>query len=237
MTADLTNQSRQPKSGRPIPKTLQELTLFSKYLGVRKAKDTLDINRTMYGQNISNEDAKARLASLDEILGYVSDDLSNVVEEHLSVFKEFSSPFLDADQQPTAEMRKASLSIIYMTGGDVANTLIFLNDLFKALREEISVSDSVQLSLSYLKFLTSSGYLVPSLMDLDEEGNEVVVEEMDELETTVSIGQMRLFLSEQAEKEIIDVIDVVDEGRAEVIEAFTAEASLMTMDSPSKMLN
>lgn len=218
------------------PKTLKDLTLLAKYVSLKKAVSILQTNTDMFAEDIVSDSLKEDMKALNEELFCIREDLEEVVNKHKDAFLN-ESDVLVVDGDPTDAFKKLYLSVIYLSGGDITGCLSFLNDLVSVSYTSLTPSEQVILSIEYTRDLVKSGSLVPQVVVLNEEGLEVGREDLDELEGDIEVTKVKLSLSDQGASLINDVIEEVLLKRATISRELTDQLSLLSMDSPSRMLN
>lgn len=216
-----------------IPETLQDVTLFSKYIGLKRATDTIVVNYSLFAESFSDEETKRDCQVMNEQLQAISDELSLIVEEHRQLFLERYKRRCDgATTSPS--FRNMFLSITYMTRGDINACLMFLADLFECVEEGLSQTDKVIKAVEFTKDLVKGQYLTPKTFYLDESGMET--DEPDEDMEDAPISKIRLSLTDAGHSEIFDVIAELDSRSGDSNE-LVQKLSLLQAESPSRMLN
>lgn len=218
-------------------KTLQDLSLFSKYQGLKRAYETIKLNRTVFRDTFSDEMVLEQLAMLDDPLSNIQTDLEAVVEEHRDLFLEKCDDLLGDDNMPSDSMLKVYLAIVFMSDGDVTSCLTFLTDLLGTLYEDMEAPIRVQLATDYTRDAVEGGMLVPKVMTLAEDGTEVDRQDLEDLHDEIPVNKMIFDLTAAGRELISDVIKEVNSRQERLVSATKKIEHLMSMDSPSKLLN
>lgn len=212
-------------------KILKDLTLLAKYISLKKASMMVSRNLSMFDMDMVDDHLKDHVGTLNEEVLNVKKELDVVVNLHKQMFLT-EAPLLYENGEPTESFRDLYLSVIFMSGGDITGCLTFLNDLISVANPAITINEQINSAIDYTRWMVSSGLLTPQAVVLADDGTEMGREDLDELDGAVEVTRVKLTLTPNALDVIRDVVDEITEKRSHF-----EDMSLMTMESPSRMLN
>lgn len=173
-------------------KILTDISLFSKYVGLRKEAESIETNATVFRTLLEEGEYKERLESLDEDLLFLHAKFLVQVESHKSLFLEHAGPLLNEDKTPNEEFLKLFLVVAQIIGGSIHLCMTYALDLLRVLKPEVEDSVLIEEVTNYTTSLATDGYIKPGpnifsgepsevIMTLSDKSKELVKPELDEL--------------------------------------------------------
>lgn len=173
-------------------KLLTDISLFSKYVGLRKEAEAIETNATVFRTLLEDGEYKERLEGLDEDLLFLHEKFLVQVEAHKNLFLEHAGPLLEEDKTPNEEFLKLFLVVTQIIGGNIHMCMTYALDLLRVLKPERTGEELIEEVTNYTTSLATGGYVVPGpnlysenplevVMNLSEKSKELVKPELEEL--------------------------------------------------------
>ena len=218
-------------------KILKDLTLFAKYVSLKKAVGSIGVNVEMVKYDMIAEHLVEGMTYQNKCLMSICEELTDIAETHKGMFLSETKELVKDDGTPSDYFRNIYLAVIHMSGGDITGCLTFLNDLIAVSYEKYTLSQQIQMSIDYTRELVKDGYVTPQVLVIADDGRELGREDMDEIDGDVEVTRVKLTLSDLGKQAVPEVIEELDEKREKLTKELADHFALMKAESPSRMLN
>lgn len=221
-------------------KLLDNITLFAKYVGLKKAFDTYDTNTTVFQKFFPEGDLQDRVIALDEKILPLGLTLVDSIEEHRKLFLEYAGDLV-LEGTLTDTFLRLYLIIVYINRGGITDSLNTAVEMLKAVLPDKDEREVVTMVTEFAKDALLEGFVSPMVEVIDDNGDTELVDGSDN--GTVIDGEsvvgVRMSLSSKGRALVEKEIETIEaKKRQKVYKPDNSEfETLMAMDSPSKMLN